>query len=327
MENSNIITITVVDFNSRPISDADVTISMNREKVILKYDKYLGAYFLKKFVPGRYAISVSALGFEKQQREVSVAASGIGEIFILGKKGMPFYYRGTVKVPFNPDHENFGVTINAPEDRKQIVLLNRVSKELGVSEVKTHPNYRKNGLYIFSYPSNIKKEEEKQKLFEAFRKSFSTSTVGPVLRQDEKNATILTDEIVVRFKGSIEEKQVRSISKELGLTILRSIPYAGNAYQFKVSKGGIYKALDACNKLVELQVVEYAEPNLFHTFEEDAIVPNNYLFPEQWDHPIINTPDAWQVLNDNLGAAQRFGSPDVFLAVVDSGVHLVKYPS
>jgi hypothetical protein len=322
MENSNIITITVADFKSQPISDADVTISMNKEKVILKYDKYLGAYTLKKFVPGRHTLSVSALGFEKQQREVLVGAGGISEIFILGKKGMPFYYKGTVKVPFNPDNEHFGVSINVPEDRKQIVLLNNVSKEFGASEVKTHSNYSKNGLYMFSYPANLKKEEEKQNLFEAFKKRFNTSAVGPVLKQDEKNVTILTDEIVVRFKGSIEEKQVRSISKELGLVILRSIPYAGNAYQFKVSKGGIYKALDACNKLVELELVEYAEPNLFHTAEEDAIVPNNYLFPEQWDHPIINTPDAWQVLNNNLSAAQRFGSPDVFVAVVDSGVNV-----
>jgi subtilisin family serine protease len=68
-------------------------------------------------------------------------------------------------------------------------------------------------------------------------------------------------------------------------------------------------------------VVEYAEPDLFQTFEDDAITPTNYLFPEQWDHPIIRTPDAWQVLNDNLGAAQRFGSPDVVVAVVDSGVN------
>ncbi|MBL7944086.1 MAG: S8 family serine peptidase, partial [Flavobacteriales bacterium] len=95
-----------------------------------------------------------------------------------------------------------------------------------------------------------------------------------------------------------------------------------NAYQFRVNKGGIYKALEACNSLMELKVVEYAEPNLYHTYEDDAIVPNNFLFPEQWDHPIINTPDAWQVLNDNLGVAQRFGSPDVIVAVVDSGVNV-----
>jgi subtilisin family serine protease len=321
MKNLNIIRITVVDFNNQPLSNAEVTVTAKRKKENLKYDKYLGAYILEEFRPDKYVISIVASGFGEQKKEVFISASGIEEIFILGKKGMPIYYRGNVKVPFNPISENFGVAISAPEGKKQIELLTRVSKEFNVSEVKTHDNYRKNGLFIFSYPENYN-DGEKHKLLETFKKRLNTPVAGPILKQDEKNASILTDEIVVRFKGNIEEKQVKAISNKLGLTILRIIPYAGNAYQFKVTKGGIYKALDACNQLVEMGIVEYAEPNLFHTYEEDAIVPTNYLYPEQWDHPIINTPDAWQVLNDNLGVAQRFGNPDIIVAVVDSGVNV-----
>ena len=320
MKNSNIIRITVVDFNNQPLSNAEVTVTAERRKENLKYDKYFGAYILEKFHPDKYEISVVASGFETQKKEVFIGGSGIEEIFIIGKKGMPIYYRGNIKVPFEPISNNFGLTLSSPEDKKQLELLNRVSKEFNLSEVKTHDNYRKNGLFIFSYPANYK-DEEKHKLIETLKKRFNHPVVGPILKQDEKNATILTDEIVVRFKGSIEEKQVKAISKKLSLTILRTIPYAGNAYQFKVTKGGIYKALDACNQLVEMGVVDYAEPNLFHTYEEDAIVPTNYLYPEQWDHTIINTPDAWQVLNNNLGAGQSFGSPDIVVAVVDSGIN------
>jgi len=320
MRNQNTIRITVIDFNNQPISNADVTISAKQEKINLKYDKYLGAYILEKFLSGKYVISVVASGFETQKKEVFIGGSGIEEIFILGQKGMPIYYRGNVKVPFEPINENFGIAISAPEDKKQIELLNRVSKDFNLSEVKTHDNYRKNGLFILSYPPNYN-DEEKQNLLEILKKRFNTPVVGPILKISEKNATILTDEIIVRFKGNIEKKEVETIAKKLGIKILRTIPYAGNAYQFKVTKGDIYKALDACNQLVEMGIVEYAEPNLFHTYEEDAIVPTNYLYPEQWDHPIINTPDAWQVLNDNLGVAQRFGSPDIIVAVVDSGVN------
>ena len=320
MKNSNIIRITVVDFNNQPISNAEVTIAAKSEKVNLKYDKYLSAYCTEKFRSGRYSLTVAASGFEMQQKEIFIGAGGMEDIFILGKKDMPFYYRGTVKVPFQYHDENFGLALNSPENKKQMELLTRICKEYKLNELKTHENYKQNGLFLFSYPSNYK-EVERQKLLETFKKRLNTAVVGPILKQDEKNATILTDEIVVRFKGSVEEKQVKLISKKLGLTLLRTIPYAGNAYQFKVNKGSIYKALEACNKLVEMKVVEYAEPNLYHTYEEDAIVPTNYLFPEQWDHPIINTPDAWQVLNDNLGVAQQFGSPDIVVAVVDSGVN------
>lgn len=320
MKNSNVIRVTVVDFNHQSLSDATVILSAGREKITLSYDKPSGTYRLEKFSPGRYTLSVTASGFEEQKREMFIGASGGEELFILGKKGMPSYFRGTVKVPFQY-HENFGVALSIPDDKRQMELLRRSLLKFQVSEVKTPDNYRKDGLYLFAYPANFK-EEEKQKLLDTLKKQLYPATVGPVLKDDGKHAAVLTDEIIVRFKGSVEQDQVTKISRELGLTILRTIPYAGNAYQFRVNKGGMYRALEACNRLVEMKVVEYAEPNLFHTSEDDAITPTNYLFPEQWDHSIINTPDTWQVLNDHLGAGQRFGSPDVIVAVVDSGVNV-----
>lgn len=310
----------MVDLHHQPLSDAEVILSAGQEKIRLPYDKYSDTYRLEKFSPGRYLVSVAASGFEEQKKELFIGVSGVDEIFILGKKGMPYYFRGTVKVPFDYN-ENFGVALSSPDDKKQLELLKRSILKFQVSEVKTPENFRKEGLYLFAYPAGFK-EEEKQKLLETLKKQVGSAVVGPVVRQEEKHASVLTDEIVVRFKGSMEEKQVTKISRELGLTILRTIPYAGNAYQFRVNKGGMYRALEACNRLVEMKVVEYAEPNLFHTSEEDAVVPTNYLFPEQWDHPLINTPDAWQVLNDHLGTGQRFGSPDVVVAVVDSGVNV-----
>ncbi|MBL7942368.1 MAG: carboxypeptidase regulatory-like domain-containing protein, partial [Flavobacteriales bacterium] len=227
MKSPKVVSITVADFNNQPIKGAEVTISAKRENVKLKYDKFLGEYCLEKVVPGRYIISVSAAGFDNQKREVFIGAGGAREVFILGKKGMPYYYRGTVKVPFKYQDENFGIALGSP-DQKQIDLLTRVSKKFSLSVIMTHENYRKNGLFLFSYPEKIK-DNEKLKLLDNLKKQTKALVVGPVLRQDEKNATILTDEIVVRFKANIEEKQVQAISKRMGLTILRTIPYAGNA--------------------------------------------------------------------------------------------------
>ncbi|MBK6783563.1 MAG: S8 family serine peptidase [Saprospiraceae bacterium] len=112
-----------------------------------------------------------------------------------------------------------------------------------------------------------------------------------------------------------------AIAKRLSLKLSETSHMQVMPIISRVTKGSLYKTLDACNQLIDMKVVKYAEPNIFHTYKTSGvIVPNNYLYPEQWDHPIINTPDAWQVLNDNLGAARRFGSPDVIVAVVDSGV-------
>ena len=118
MKNSNVIKVTVVDFNNQSLNNAKVIISTKREKANLKFDEYLGAYCLEKFLPGKYDISVVASGFEKQQKEVFIGASGIEEIFILGKEGMPFYYRGYVKVPFSYHDENFGIALSSPRKQK-----------------------------------------------------------------------------------------------------------------------------------------------------------------------------------------------------------------
>ena len=321
MKNRNMITITVVDFNKKPISTAAVTMSTKREKIALRFDKQVGAYVTGEVKSDRYVITVSEKNYETQTRSVFVGQNGIDELFILGKKGMPFYYRGNVKVPFEPIRDYFGVAVQADDDKLVNRQLNDIAKRYQLQPMKAHRNLLKNGLGMFAYPKGST-EEERQKLLITIQRLKGVLSTGPVLKQNEKNVTILTDEIIVRFKGSVAEKDVRVIAKRLGLAIIRTLPYAGNAYHFKVrTAGNTYKSLEICDQLVAMDIVHYAEPNLFHTYEEDAIIPTNYLFPEQWDHPLINTPDAWQVLNDNLGAAQRFGSPDVVVAVVDSGVN------
>src|SRR5262249_128327 len=40
----------------------------------------------------------------------------------------------------------------------------------------------------------------------------------------------------------------------------------------------------------------------------------------QWHLPLIHCPDAWQAISDNIDPSFAFGSPNVVVAVVDSGV-------
>jgi len=322
MINQNQILVSVFDYKNKPISNAEVKLISRNESFNLPFDKKSGAYILLKFKPERYTISVSANNFEAQERSVFIGYSGVSEIFILGEKKMPFYYRNNVKVPFTPVTDRFGVVFKAPEEKNIEKIVSTIEQQYKVRLVKSDENYRKNGVYLFQYPDNLS-EEEKQKLETSIGKLSGVSLVAPVLRQSDKNASLLTDEIIVRFKGEVEANEVSKIAREFNLKIIRTLPYAGNAYHFKVNKTTSFASLDICAKLMDRGIAEYAEPNLYHTYEEDAIIPNNFLFPEQWDHPLINTPDAWQALNDlpALGPTQKFGSPNIVVAVVDSGVN------
>jgi len=319
MNNRNKIEVWVYDYNNQSIKKAKVKVSSGNYSADLKRNTYSGAYELFEFKPDRYVISVSAPGKQSDERSLFVGTSGASETFILGNEEMPYFYRGTVKVPLEPINDSFGVVLQSPESKSAERIISQIGEKNNLKRLETHENYVRNGLYVFEYPKKSS-EEEKQKFREAIQKQKGISLVAPFLKLYEKNATLLTDEIIVKFKSELEEKEVKELTERFGLRILRSIPYAGNTYHFKVLKGNNYELLAICNRLVASGLVEYAEPNLFHTVEEDTITPNNFLFAEQWDHQIIGTPNAWQVVNDALGAAQKFGSPNVYVAVVDQGV-------
>jgi subtilisin family serine protease len=55
-----------------------------------------------------------------------------------------------------------------------------------------------------------------------------------------------------------------------------------------------------------------------------GVTPTDYLFTEQWDHQLINTPDAWEKLQNDPQAATKgntaFGNPNVIIAICDNGV-------
>lgn len=311
----------VADYLGQPIKKAEVQLSSGKKSVILQYDTYSEEYITTDFIPARYSIHISAEGMESQSRNMFIGKSGTYETFILGKKGMPYFYRGVVKVPFEPMDHIFGVVLEIPEDEKAIAMLNAFAGKQKVILQPADENYQKNGLYIFSFPDDST-IDKKEKIIATFRSQKGILTAGPMLKLKEKAASLLTDEIIVRFKGNIEEKEVQEISRKLGLSIVRTISYAGNAYQFRVNQQGLYKSLEICRNLADTEVIDYAEPNLYHTVQYDAITPPNFLFPEQWDHPLINTPDAWQVLNDRLGPTQRFGNPDIIIGIMDKGIQI-----
>lgn len=82
------------------------------------------------------------------------------------------------------------------------------------------------------------------------------------------------------------------------------------ASTFKIryeSETGVEKAIDMLSKVTG---VEYAEPN---RYRETHVIPNDPSFPNQWGLTKINCPPAWD---------RTTGSPNVVVAVVDTGIDL-----
>jgi subtilisin family serine protease len=313
--------VQVFDYTGKRLSGAVVELLDFRKKTTaLSYNRVMGNYLSGKLKSGVYQLRAAVTGLSSQIRDVRIDSGDNEEIFMLGKKGMPYYYRGQTKVPFQPLPQYIGVILkNADEAEKRERELEEIVKSFQLQRVTADKNIIANGLLIYQWLDNFP-EDEKRRAQESIMKLEFVYLCSPILKLFEKNATLLTDTIIVKFKGDVNNDEVKKIEEKYHLYRLRHIPYAGNAFEFRVPGIPSLSQLEICELLVAKGSVEYAEPNLWHTVEEDAIVPTNWLFPEQWDHTIINTTQAWQVLHD-INPVTEFGDPNVIVGIVDSGIN------
>jgi subtilisin family serine protease len=117
---------------------------------------------------------------------------------------------------------------------------------------------------------------------------------------------------------------VAQIAARHGFTPVGRFGDLGNVHRLRFGGPATYAVLDACNALAAEALVDWAELDVMSTHAFDAVAPRDFLFPEQWDHQIINTPEAWQALQpadpDGADPDCTFGSPDIIIAVFDGGV-------
>ncbi|MEL7427071.1 MAG: S8 family serine peptidase [Bacteroidota bacterium] len=238
------------------------------------------------------------------------------------KKDTPYYYRGKVKTPFQPFEKEFAIVFKeGPKKSKtkksDTSLLEELTKKHKINLQKCGDNITGNGIYISNFPPRASKKRKFEICQSIDKENYFVS--APIIRWTESNASLLTNEIMVKFEDFVSEEEVEKIAKQFKLKIKRKISVLGNLYHFTTGQTATYEVLDLSNQIAELEDVIFAEPNLIHTVEDDAIAPTSFLFPEQWDHQILNTPDAWQFLR-NINTNRTFGDSNVIIAVVDSGV-------
>jgi len=134
--------------------------------------------------------------------------------------------------------------------------------------------------------------------------------------EDNGNASHYSvDEIVVKFRSPLTSKQLLDLRRELQLTVVR---HTRQTYVFRSKKFSSEQLrkyfLDKWNPV-------FAEPHYLYLTNETAgdsvdeskpIIPNDTLYSEyQWNLPEIAAEFGWNVSK---------GSPDIVVAVVDTGV-------
>jgi hypothetical protein len=323
--------VQVLNSEKLPISNAEVVLISRKKEYVLNYENKKGYYASEKKTPkGEYLLTISKNPFAEEDRKVRIDGSDQLELFILLKKGLPFYYRGKVKVPFSPDENRIAIkipekTTRGSKGKKQVYLISASRKNIAQNLAKKHQleiekqpkNFLNSGIFICKFPAGSS-QEARMKICASIEKEES-NTALPIVNITDDQVTLLTNEMMIKFEEYVSEAEVKKIAGDYKLKIKRKISVLGNFYHLTTGDVPTYRIFDLINKLAELDEIEFAEPSFESTIVEDAITPTDFLFPEQWDHQIIKIPDAWQFIR-NINVNRTFGSSEVIIGIVDSGV-------
>lgn len=282
----------------------------------LDFDRRLSAFAWVSAAAGDHLLRVSCDGFEDQTRRITVTPGRNEEIVILGTPGLRYYFRGRVKVPFEPRADLIGLKLkgrqpNLPRD------LGNAAKRLDLREYTDIPEQaRADGGRVFATePARVRDA------LIALSQVASVSRAGAIVGLRDRSISFLTNELIVRFRSAVSVDTVRQRFAAIGVSLLRAIRYVENGYHGVSDGPATYEVLDQMARIAEWDDVDWVEPNLVTTVELDQVVPTDFLWPGVWDRQLVNTPAAWGQLGEC--AIHPFGSPKIIIAFVDQGIQSV----
>lgn len=298
----------------------------------LKWDDKTRLYRVDAPARGRYTVAVSARGLERQSRSIDLPHAATPVEFVLGRPGLPFYYRGEVKTPFEPKPELVGITWRPDIERtgeqgKGLERVRLLAEELGLTEVKVGEEIQRNNVLVFAFGPGTP-GEQRDHILERLLADGVVGTAGPVVELFEERLVYITNQLVVKFRGNVTGRQASEFAARNGLQVIRQVRAAGNAYLLQGRLRADYALLEAAQTLTELDDVIYAEPNAVSTSILYQVVPADFLYAQQWHAPLVDLPNAWETLRNMNGpgvlpgqpADLTYGSEGITIVVFDTGV-------
>jgi subtilisin family serine protease len=303
------IQIRVLGVAGNPLEDAIVRIDGGQP---LRYDKRLRAYAIDAVQSDTFDIRVERTDLETQERQVTVGDRAMPITFVLGKPGLPHYYRGPVKVPFDLP-AMIAISLKPKVDVLPPFLIQR-ARDFGLEQTHVPPHAAGQRVTVFRAPVNDPDStiEFEREVLKADVLGKDVQRVGKVVRYDADSLSFLSNECVVKFKAGVDGRlQIEG----RGLQVLRQLPY-NDAFVVQASPQMISPELLAiCNDWADSGVAIWAEPNLVSTVVLHQ-PPNDPRLPQQTHHNVIQSQGAWNIFQ-TAKTTQRVSH--VFVAVTDVG--------
>jgi hypothetical protein len=310
--------VRVLDLNGQLLQRATVLASTSptfEGAEVLEYSAEWEV-FARTLQPGKYFMLAAFSDLETQIRQVDIAADGVRVVFVLGRAGLRYYYRGTVKVPFEQS-DLYAVALRDPDRRSSFVDLARQNRvdlgDLRLEEVAVADEVRHQGVQVFRLAPGQGAPFETLARAQNFVRA-----AGAVVRTGRRSLSFLTDEILFQLRpGAL--LPLDATQSGLEPRRLRD-SVNGWAARIKDTRGST-DLLDFCNTIAASgNDVLWAEPNLFSTVISSSPpafdLPNTTILNlQQPHHQLIRTVDTPEA----PGAWQLATGLNAVIAIIDGG--------
>jgi hypothetical protein len=151
------LSIQVTSFDYQPVQGARVTAERQGQLLASGTTDERGRVRIERDDGAELLIRVEAPGFAGEERAVTGDRPEQVELFMLGRPGMPFYYRGKVRVPFEPVDDAVGVLLRDPGEGVEDAVAaraDRVAERVRAGVIRSHPNFERSGIAVMGVPSD-----------------------------------------------------------------------------------------------------------------------------------------------------------------------------
>lgn len=349
----NSLEVVVVDGNGKPLHEATVSVSSaNQTERIAAYDLHRNLYYFANLSPGTYGVQVQMESFEPESRMVTVQPRPTRVVIALIPSDSSFTWRGRNRIPFVADRTRIGLFLAqdlplfGPGDdsvRAINTLLSGLNLEIEscitndpeadwldgeyfstdkpVGQKALPLHLRVMALLLrFRDPVAGTKQAE---VLGPLRDSPLIRSAGPLFYRGERSFAIFTSLITAAFRLDINAQDRAQLLDQMDLRQLSNVSHIPNGVQIEAASNLGYEINDIVSKLLDSELVDFAEVVMDEVPAPDGILPTNYLWPGAWDRKRVGAPNAWSHLRNCCSPNVQFGSPYVVLGIVD-GVRSVQ---
>lgn len=306
-----------------------VTLSKAKEETVYyaNYVSELGIYEFDAIPSGRYLLEVTKKGYKTEKVYVAINELGFDQRVFLEKlkdESRKFIISKNVKLPFI---------------RKEIIAIRNsykvvpkqtktgLSKEGAFIKQKIDRNLRskidvfeeakgKSGLFVDIDQFKSKGNEE---IVKELLKVNEINTIDRVLIDHLGNKLTVLNLLFIKFFDEVTLAEQKEFINSKVIRLIEKTPYEHNTYIIQYLESSQKDIFKYATEILEMGLLEVAEPILDVDKERTAINPPDLLYQEQWYLPLVKVSDAWDRLKSkdpNL----TFGSADVILCIYDDGI-------